>query len=109
MGAYNVLKDTQVCYSCGNTVNLAIQFKYGELWLYTYKIRDSIIWGKKNIGNQNEKKVVVSAFSEECPVCNAPGIEYEVFIENGKIVSAQPLSRRYDFVTNNKYYIVIDE
>lgn len=70
MGFFNIIKVKTRCPSCRKNTYLSIQFKYGEDWMHCYNIGDNIIWGKNNIGKKVDECILVSAISEECPICN---------------------------------------
>jgi hypothetical protein len=109
MGTFNILKDKRACSVCGNIVELSIQFKYGEVWLYTYTLGDEIKWGEKNIGSQDHKKVLVTGITEKCPACNTSGVEYEILVESNKIIAAKPLSEKDSFRLQNQDYIILEK
>lgn len=70
MGFFNVIKINAPCPNCKKDTRLMIQFKYGEDWMHCYNIGDNVIWGQKNIGKKVSGCILVSAISEECPICN---------------------------------------
>ncbi len=89
MGAFNVVKIKENCYSCGNFVELRIQFKYGAVRQYEYEPGDSLSWEGYWIGKPGHKRVVVDAIAEHCPICNAEGKDYEVWLEDDRIVAVK--------------------
>ena len=54
--------------------------------MHCYNIGDEIIWGQNNIGKKVRERILVSAISEECPICNECS-DYVVEIENNIIRS----------------------
>lgn len=84
MGFFNSIKIKGICPSCRKNTFLTIQFKYGEDWMHSYDIGDSIIWGQNNIGKKVSECILVSAISEECPICNECS-DYIVEIKNNII------------------------
>ncbi len=112
MGAFNVVTIKEKCSACGNFVELRIQFKYAEVWQHEYEPGDSLIWSKRRFGNDGEpghKRVVVDAVAENCPVCDAEGPDYEVWLENDRIVAVKPFSGKFDFVRFHETYIIVEE
>lgn len=107
MGAFNSLGYTITCPSCSKMSQVALQFKYGEVWQYNYKMGEPLRWGERNVGSPDYRVVVVLAIAENCPVCNASGGDYEIWVENGTIVAVEPFSGKYDFSKQRQEYIVI--
>jgi hypothetical protein len=109
MSAFNTIKSKQVCHSCGKLAEFTIQFKYGEVWQHEYHISDRLKWGRNEEGKPGYKRVVVNAVAERCPVCRSEGADFEVWIENDRIVSVKLASGKYDFVSRHQTYVVIEE
>lgn len=108
MGAYNTVRVDQVCPSCNNLVDVHIQFKYGDTWQYTYQIGDSLKWGGNSIGKPGAKQVVADGVAEgQCPICKYAWPDYEIWIENDKIVDVRTASRKFDFVRLHESYVVL--
>ncbi len=84
MGFFSVIKIKDQCPNCKKNTGLTIQFKYGENWMHQYNIGDNIIWGQNNIGKKVSGCILVSAISEECPICNECN-DYVVEIKNNVI------------------------
>lgn len=109
MSAYNLVKAKEKCLTCGVINEFVLQFKYAEVWQHEYQIGDLIIWGNTNIGDPNYKKVVVYAIAENCPNCGRFGQEYELLIENSKIISAKNISGKYKFLGENENFFIVTE
>jgi hypothetical protein len=108
MGAYNTVTLDQVCPSCHNRVEVRIQFKYGDTWQYSYQLGDRLTWGGNSIGEPGAKQVVADGAVEgTCPVCKYEWPDYEVWIEDDRIVDVRPASGLHDFVTIQESYIVL--
>ena len=108
MGAYNTVIVDQVCPGCQNRVEVRVQFKYGDTWQYTYHVGDRLKWGGNSIGKPGAKQVVVDGAAEEdCPICKSAWPNFEVWIEDDKIVDVRPASGKYDFVSLHQSYIVL--
>ncbi len=86
-----------------------VQLKYGDVWQHSYRIGDMLQWGKNSIGKPGYKRVVVEAYSENCPACGNPGQEYEVWLENDRIVEVKPAGGNFDFAHREEPYIVLEE
>ncbi|UFP94208.1 hypothetical protein [Gloeobacter morelensis] len=109
MGAFNVVKVERTCPSCNETVELRVQFKYGDTWQYEYRIGDRLRWGGNDTGKPGAKRVVVYGIDEHCPYCGLEEGDYEVWLENDVIVSVQPSTGAYDFVNTQEVYIVVEQ
>ena len=94
-----------------NDVNLKVQFKYGDVYQHHYQMGDVIKWDpehpRTNVGTPGHRKVVVEGV-EDCPGCGTE-FDYEVWLENDRIVAVKPTSGNYDFVATDKTYIVVEE
>lgn len=108
MGAFNVLQVRTHCASCGEEVDLRLQFKYGDTWQLEYEVGDEVRWGGNDIGTPDARRVVLDAPAEACPNCGARG-DFEIFIESGKLVGFQPASHQYDFAAHQESFIVLDQ
>ncbi len=109
MGTFNVVKIKEKCNSCGNFVELRIQFYYGTVRQFEYEPGDSLTWKGYWTGKPGHKRVLVDAVAECCPVCHAEGEDYEVWLENDRIVAVKPASGKYDFNVADEPYIVFEE
>jgi hypothetical protein len=109
MGAFNTVTVDQKCNRCGQNTTIKVQFKYGDVWQHQYRIGDVIRWYKNNIGKPGYKHVVADAISEECPNCGNSNQNYEVWLENDRIVKVIPASGKFDFVSEEETYIVLEE
>jgi len=105
MGFFNTLQIYDNCPNCGKRVFLTIQFKYGENWMHDYKIGDDIIWGQSNIGEKLDNCILVSAISEECPICNECS-DYIVKIE--KNVIQQVYADKIQLSAKEEGYCIIE-
>jgi hypothetical protein len=59
---------------------------------------------RTNVGTPGRRKVVVEGV-EDCPGCGAE-CDYEVWLENDRIVAVKPASGTYDFSATDRAYIV---
>lgn len=108
MGAYNTVRVDQVCPSCNNLVEVRIQFKYGDTWQYIYQLGDRLKWGGNSIGKPGAQQVVADGAAEEpCPICKYAWPDYEIWIENDKIVDIRTASSKFDFASLHESYIVL--
>jgi hypothetical protein len=108
MGAYNIVKSTGTCPSCGRGAEFNVQFKYGNVWQYEYHVGDPIKWGGNDRGKPGYKRVIIDAIAEECQTCGAERGDYEVRLENDRIISVQPASGKYDFASIEETFIIIE-
>ena len=111
MGLFNTVQTHDRCPSCDNEVNLKVQFKYGDVYQHHYQLGDVIKWDsnhpRTNVGTPGHRKVVVEGI-EDCPACKAEA-DYEVWLENDKIVALRRASGAYDFSATEEGYIIIED
>jgi hypothetical protein len=109
MSAYNIVRTSVSCPECGDTSRQAIQFKFGDTWMYEYSIGDTLRWGGNDIGRPRLGKVLVAGTSEECLVCHTRGQAFSVRIENDLVVGVEPAPDRPPPVTDGELYLVVEE
>jgi len=110
MGAFNTLQIKTVCPSCETEVDINLQFKYGDTWQFKYEIGDILKWGGNDIGKPGLKRVAVDAVAEGCPSCGFAGIgDYEILVENDRVLTARPASGEYNFSKGDDPFVVIKE
>jgi len=95
-----------------------VQFSYGNVWAYEYRVGDRLNWGcdfpdkpyahRLDVGRPGTQQVVVLGTAEGCPICGY-GVEelldYEVWVEDDRITKVQPSTGRYH-VTEDEYVIL---
>ena len=110
MGLFNTVHTLAKCPACKNEVNLKVQFKYGDVYQHHYQLGDVIKWdrdhARTNVGTPGRRKVVVEGV-DDCPVCEAEG-DYEVWLENDKIVAVKVASSAYDFSATEASHIIVE-
>lgn len=109
MGAFNTLSLEETCPACGEKVKVRVQFKYGDTWQYGYKIGDQIRWGGNDIGKPGLRRVILDGAAEPCQKCGYEAMDYEILVENDKIISCKPASGNRAFVNFQESYIVLEE
>lgn len=107
MGAYNLLRLRERCPRCGRDAELLLQFKYGDTWQIEYELGAVLKWGGNDIGSPQARRVVLDAAAEPCSSC---GLErdFEIFVEDGRLVKAQPSKGDYDFAGRQESFIELD-
>lgn len=81
--------------------------KYGNLWAHAYRIGDSILWGRTQVGDPTE--VLVSALGMGgCPACDGETF-FDIVIAHGRIRSVQPSSGEYDYHHGEGDYVILAE
>lgn len=102
MSAFNILSKEIVCPNCGMSNAVDIQFKFGDTWQLLYHVGDTISWGGNDNGNPSFKKVKVYGIIESnyCKYCgnSALPVEYDIFIDNNKIVDVLPIANEQDYL-----------
>lgn len=107
MGAYNTLTIEWNDDNSEQIHVLLLQFKYGEVWQYNYKIGDSLRWGEQNLGDKEAKEVLVEAIAENVDIPIGLVEEFEIFIRNNIILSAIPLKDKKKYFNIGSNYIVL--
>ncbi len=93
------------CPRCGSGSRSDVQFRYGNLWVHHYAIRDELVWGEPQVGYSYEALVAVQGLGE-CVQCRSE-LEFDVVVEFGRIVSVAPSSGVYDYSGAPDCYVVI--
>ena len=111
MGAFNMVKTQATCPACGQIVEIAVQFKYGDTWQHTYKISQPLRWGGNDVGKPGKAWVVVDGVAETpCPHCGFDDEwNFYVFLVEDRIVRVEPATGEYDFARVQSTYIVLQE
>ena len=91
MGLFNTLTTETKCANCQKLSVFELQFKYGETWQYNYTIGDIITWGKVNVGLPHCQRVRIEAISNKCPHCLLEGMEYDIILEDDRLVASFPV------------------
>jgi len=104
MGAYNVLVIDR-CGNCQSNIEVSIQFKYGDVWQYEYKIGDVLKWGGNDVGIKDARKVVVDGIATPCNICGKE-LDYVINLELNRVKSTEPNLGQYRFCKES--YIIIE-
>lgn len=109
MGAFNVLTVATRCPTCGEQVELRLQFKYGDSWQLEYRLGDELRWGGNETGRPGARRVLLDAASESCPNCGADG-DFEILVEDNRLESFRPQGApaTREFVTRHESFIALD-
>lgn len=105
MGIYNTLIVESICPGCLERTALKIQFRYGEVWDYTYFLDDEIRWGSDNTGVPGSKMVVLDGVAEACEICEEAS-DYLIFIENDVIRSVRQNHGEYHFFDTDGFLVL---
>lgn len=112
MGLFNTLTTEITCPNCNEKFQGRFQFKFGSTCLLEYKIRDTLSWGKYDIGHPGITKVKaygVIEGDEKCPICAGRLSEhYDIFIEKDVIVGISPIRDMSEYLKGNGEFVVID-
>lgn len=112
MSAYNTVAVQEYCPHCQADADIAVQFKYGDTWQYTYHIGDALRWGGNDVGQSGVRRVVVDGVAEACPRCHKPlsqEPDYYVYLENDKIVTVQQSTGEHDFLHQGQTYLELPD
>jgi hypothetical protein len=107
MAAFNVLHATVPCPNCGTTVDLELQFRYGDTWQHLYKVGDRVRWGGNDVGTPGRRRVLVEAIGGPCPRCGSDNLDFTIVIENDVIQSVEP-AQAEPLRTADERYLVVD-
>ena len=104
MSAFNTLIAEVVCGCHGGTVEMRIQFKYGDTWDYLYRLGDQVRWGGNDIGSPTLGLVRVYGAPEVCPECGCDDQQFELSIIDGRIVAVDALADATPYVKAHKTF-----
>ncbi|MBK8256729.1 MAG: hypothetical protein IPK82_29165 [Polyangiaceae bacterium] len=74
---------------------MAVQFKYGNVHDHEYKVGNRVIWGRPQIGDPKERRVVVQGIAG-CPTCDKDNF-FDILIIDSVIKDVMPQSGLYDY------------
>ena len=80
MGAFNRYLVEEACPGCGQTIERAFQFKFGDKWQYDYRRDDVLRWGGNDEGQPDLPLVYVDCTPEGCRQC---GFDYDTNMITG--------------------------
>ncbi len=109
MSAFNTVSYKLTNPETGESMNVKLQFKYGDTWQHDYKIGDVLKWGGNHIGHKNAKRVVVDACLDGPSPFPSAAEDYEVHVVNGRIARVVPSTGRFDFVTAKESFIILED
>jgi hypothetical protein len=111
MSAFNTVRVSAECPQCRSSVEVRVQFKYGDTWQHEYNVGDVLQWGGNDIGSPGSRQVVVDGEAETpCANCGFDDMwEFYVFVECDKITKVLPADGSYDFGAAGRTYIVLQE
>jgi hypothetical protein len=92
MAAYNTLRAVAPCPNCGVSIEVEIQFRYGNVWQQEYKIGDVLRWGGNDVGVPGQNLVRVEGIAGPCPHCGTSDLEYDIVIEKDVIRAVEPVA-----------------
>jgi len=107
MGAFNTLSIGIKCSNCLKDFEGILQFKFGDVRQYHYKIGDKIK-DSDHCFDHIDAIVYGTVEDKKCPHCNSINIEeFDIFIKYGLILSYSPIFdfRPYLNEYEGNYYI----
>ena len=90
MGAFNSLDVTIDCPACRMTAQREIQFRYGAVWQYRYRLGDVLRWDRDHVGDPDASDVVVDGWLCECPSCDHDG-RIAVYVRENVLTAVGPV------------------
>jgi hypothetical protein len=106
MGMYSEIRAQLQCDYCGSTNEVRVQFKYGNLYDHEYAVGDKIVWGRFQVGDPSERRVVARGIAG-CPKCGQNAY-FDILIENGCVRSVIPANGLYDYHHGEGNYVVLE-
>jgi hypothetical protein len=89
MGLFNTVTAIVDCPRCGSQREMDVQFFFGDLWNYRYRVGDQI-----RLGDGQEwalrRRVVAQGTTHACPSCGASFLEFDIIIVNAVITAIEP-------------------
>lgn len=95
MGAFHVVAADDAEHPCGRcgSVEIRVQFKFGDCQQHQYRIGDHLAWGGNDVGVQGLPSVTVLGDAECCATCGLDvEREYAVEIAEDVLVAVQRTS-----------------
>lgn len=105
MSAFNVLRASASCPSCGTLAPQEIQFKYGDTWQHTYNVGDTLRWGGNDVGQPGCRRVLVEGIGGPCPSCGEQYLEYDITVEHDRITAVTPVGLRRSNPSKEGYVV----
>ncbi|MFC0518498.1 hypothetical protein ACFFGT_30060 [Mucilaginibacter angelicae] len=114
MSTVNILFAEMACSNCNNLYEQQVQFRFGELWQYSYKMGDRIKRGDEyyDIGKPGLPKVKALGclVNNICPFCGFESPEdCDIIIEFDIIKDIQPLADLSKYTEENDYSYFIND
>lgn len=105
MGLFSRTNVQMTCASCGWSGVVEVQFEYGNLYNHVYAVGDPIVWGRTQVGDPSERRVVVEGIAV-CPKCNTEKL-FDIYIEDGRLRAIEPASGKYDYHHGEGNYVIL--
>lgn len=107
MSAFNTLSATVPCPNCTREFEVEIQFKFGDVWQFQYRLRDMLQWGGNDYGIKWPGRVVVDGTAASpCPHCGFDD-EWNLYIhlEDSVFTAVTIADDTYDFSCCNAIWL----
>ena len=92
MSLFNVIVVKTECPWCGKSSTMDVQFKYGKVWQYEYRVGDALVWPECSENASEKRTRKISGVAIPCRFCVKDFIDFEIVIENNIIKSVSPLA-----------------
>lgn len=90
MGAFNLLKTETNCPQCGKHVRIEVQFKFGDLRQYEYRLGDKLLLHESEETWASSRVVLAAGIGGPCPNCGADFLEFDVRVNQGVLEEVSP-------------------
>jgi hypothetical protein len=107
MGAFNTLSIEWLNTKSGKKFDVVLQFKYGEVWQYEYKIGDVLKWGDVSEGDRFAREVLIEAIVENDFEENGLPEYFEILLKDNVITEVRPLSDTKKYWDAGRGFIVL--
>ncbi len=106
MGAFNTVRADVECPNCQFKSEFEIQFKFGDVWQFEYRVGDRLSWGGNDAGSPGHKKVLLLGMGGPCPNCGENFQLFHILLEMDRIAEVCPATGDYTFDRNE--YLILD-
>ena len=91
MGVFNTVRGPCVCPTCYAPGELEVQFKYGGVRQFNYRVGDELEWGPNDVGSSAASHAIVAGIGGPCASCGADNLDVGIVICDQHIVGLFPL------------------
>lgn len=105
MGSFNTVEAEVSCPRCRQCVSMAVQFKFGDIRQYEYRIGDRLILNEREDSWAPGSVVLAEGVGGPCPECAAEFLDFDVRVSRGVLDAVLPHSP--DVAYRRSTYVVV--